>query len=136
MTCDSSGEFISSTSWSQTCSVPKVCDSVPIPSNDSGLANSTKTSVKAYRSVSYSCKDPTQVIDTGRKYILNCLENGNFETPSWPTCRNPSNCAGPIPMPAEASGLANSTSDLTTMREWDEAIYKCIACNEVVGKLD
>ena len=133
MTCDTSGEFISS-SW-PTCSVPKVCDGAPNPSNDSSLATSSETAVKAYRSVSYSCKDPTQVIDTGKKYILNCLANGNFAAPSWPTCRNASKCVGPILIPTAASGLANSTSDLSTMREWDDAVYKCVESSHVVGKL-
>ena len=118
-----------------TCAVPKTCNNVPTPTAESKLANSSQASVKAYRSIEYTCKNSSDVMEThGRKYKLNCLEEGNFDTPTWPSCKAPLNCTGPIPIPSNTSNLANSTSDLVTMMEWDEAVYKCEDSNHVIGK--
>ena len=117
------------------CAVPKVCSNFSTPTNESGLAIPSQTSVKSYRSINYGCKDPSKVMDIhGKKYILDCLESGNFATPAWPVCRDAANCTGPIPIPPNTTSLDNSTSNLDTMVEWDEAVYKCRDSNHVVGK--
>ena len=116
------------------CAVPKVCSGAPSPSNDSKLATAATDSEKAYRNIQYSCKDTSQVTDIGKHYKLLCKADGSFSTPEWPKCRNATNCTGPIPIPPEASGLANSTTDLTNMKEWDEAAYKCKDSSHVISE--
>ena len=136
VTCASNGDFLSDNV--PTCAVPKTCVNASNPTNKSGLANPSQTSVKAYRSIEYTCKVPSNVMDThGKKYKLDCLGSGNFATPTWDAtpCREAANCTGDIPIPPKTSGLDNSTSSLATMKEWDEAIYKCKDSSHVVGKI-
>ena len=149
VTCASNGQFISDTL--PTCSVPKVCNNAPNASDASGLANPIESNVKAHRSVPYSCKNSSLVMDThGKEYRLDCNEDGSFAAPTWPVCREAGNCTGyrtaptetvpesiymeTIPVPPDVSGLENSTSNLVAMMEWDEAVYKCKDSNHVVGK--
>ena len=123
-----------------TCAVPKVCENAPTPSNESGLAGPAQSSVKSFRSVEYECRNSSLVMDThGKKYKLECGEDGSFATPTWApsgsiVCREAKNCTETIPTPPESSLLQNSTSNLADMMEWDKAIYKCKDSNHVVGK--
>ena len=140
--CGSNGDFLYDNF--PACAVPKICSNFSNPTNESGLSNPRQTSVKAYRSIEYRCKDPSKVMDThGKKYRLDCLESGNFATPTWDAtpCRDPVSCTGsPRPIPPYTSGLnAHASieykSNLAWMVEWDEAIYKCRDSNHVVGKI-
>ena len=134
VTCASNGDFIPDTI--PMCSVPKTCTNAT--TNLTELADPTQTSVKAYRSISYKCKNSSLVMDThGKEYKLVCNEDGNFATPAtledWPKCRVAKNCTGSLPIPSESSKLENSTSNLVELMEWDEAVYKCKDNSHVVG---
>ena len=136
VTCASSGEFITETL--PTCSVPKTCSNPPNATDDSGLGNPSQTSVKAHRSVSYVCKNTSLVMTThGKEYKLGCNADGSFAESAIPadvTCRVAANCSGPLQVPPESSKMENSTTDLATLKEWDEAVYKCKDSSHVVGK--
>ena len=133
MLCNSNGDFIPDSL--PQCEVPKVCENASIPLNDSGLSAPSANSVKAFRSVDYSCTNSSLVMDThGKKYSIVCNSDGTFATPDWPTCREAANCTGDIPAPPASSKLENSTSNLADLLEFDEAIFKCSDSSHVVGK--
>jgi len=113
-----------------------MCSEPPNATDDSGLANPSETSVKAYRSVSYACKNTSLVMTThGKEYKLACNEDGSFAAYSADvTCRVAANCSGPLRVPPESSKMENSTTDLATLKEFDEAVYKCKDSSHVVGK--
>ena len=113
-----------------------MCENASIPLNDSGLSAPSANSVKAYRSVDYSCTNSSLVMDNhGKKYSIVCNADGTFATPDWPTCREAANCTGDIPAPPPSSKLENSTSNLADLLEFDDAIFKCSDSSHVVGKL-
>ena len=133
-TCATNGEF--SSEELPTCSVPKICSNPPNVTDDSGLATPSQSSVKAYRSVSYFCKNTSLVMNThGKEYKVLCKADGNFAVlDESVTCRVAANCTGPIPVPPESSNMDNSTTSLATLKEFDEAVYKCTDTSHVVGK--
>ena len=114
-----------------------MCENASNPTNDSGLSSPSATSVKAYRSVDYTCKNSSLVMDThGKKYSILCKSDGTFATPTWPTCREAANCTGEIPAPPQSSLLQNSTSNLVALMEFDDAIFKCKDSSHVVGTFE
>jgi hypothetical protein len=70
----------------------------------------------------------------GKEYKLICTAEGSFADPVFPACREAENCSGPLLVPPESSKMENSTTDLATLKEWDEAVYKCTDSSHVVGK--
>ena len=112
-----------------------MCENASNPTNDSGLSPPSTTTVKAYRSVDYTCTNSSLVMDThGKKYSILCNADGTFATPAWPTCREAANCTGDIPVPSLSSKLENSTSNLAELKEFDDAVFSCADSSHVVGK--
>ena len=62
-------------------------------------------------------------MEIGKTFAVKCRTNGNFEEPTWPTCRPPAACTDTIPIPPGQHNLKESTSTVTN--EFDEATYEC-----------
>lgn len=121
--CASDGRF--PTGW-PVCSIPKVCPDPPAAGNNSTLTLTPagQTGIKAYRSAIYACPNAGEVTDEGKTIELACLPTGVYAPRStWPLCRAAKDCPGPVPVPPESSGLANSSS--TVAKEGDQATYTC-----------
>ncbi len=122
----SDGEYPSSPSW-PTCKHSK-CDTPP---THAGFTLITPGPIYLGGSAVYKCDDDTHVAGNMKHFKVECMDDGTFGSPTWPTCAAATACSA-APDPPVASNLEKPTDD--TVNEFDDAVYTCKDDKEIYAE--
>ncbi len=85
----------------------------------------------------YACPSADEMLESGgEEFHVGCKADGEYESvEAWPSCRAKEDCTAAVPVPTNASGLAE-TASAAPAKEGDQLVYLCAETDWYLSQAD